>query len=139
MITWHPGLALSEDVLLLVLGDTYFPALSWSCLGYGLRPREAFVARLSERDLVCAEVLVGKGKSVRSIATDLGVDESMLRYRLKRRADRAIDGRGNQPESCSAFEPIIMAWIARQDFTGETGRPESMKSLYEVLVAEHGY
>lgn|GEM_PF-3083615 len=97
------------------------------------------MAKLSERDLVCAEVLVGKGKSVRSIATDLGVDESTLRYRLKRRAERAIDGRANQPESCSAFEPIIMAWIARQDFTGETGRPESMKSLYEVLVAEHGY
>ena len=44
------------------------------------------MARLSERELVCAEVLVDKGRSVRSVAKELGVDESTLRYRLKRRA-----------------------------------------------------
>jgi len=97
------------------------------------------VAKLSERDLVCAEVLVGKGKSVRSIATDLGVDESTLRYRLKRRAEAAVDGRQQQSSACDPHAEVIDAWIERQDWSGETGRPESMKSLFEILVAEHGY
>ncbi len=44
------------------------------------------MAKLSERELVCAEVLVAKGmKSIREIAGDFGVDESTLRYRLKKR------------------------------------------------------
>ena len=98
------------------------------------------MARLSERELVCAEVLVGdKGRSVRSVATELGVDESTLRYRLKRRAARAVDGRSRQPVACDAVAGVIEAWIAVQDWDGESGRPESVKSLYELLVAEHGY
>src|SRR5690625_7548765 len=82
---------------------------------------------------------MGKGKSVRSIATDLGVDESTLRYRLKRRAEAAVDGRQQQPSGCDAHSGVIDAWIARQDWSGVSGRPESMKSLFEFLVAEHGY
>jgi len=97
------------------------------------------VAKLSGRDLVAAEVLVGKGKSVRSVARDLGVDESTLRYRLQRRAAAAVDGRSQQAEACAPFEPVIAAWIALQDWDGESGRPDSIKSLYEHLVAEHDY
>jgi len=97
------------------------------------------VAKLSERELVCAEVLVGKGRSVRSVAKELGVDESTLRYRLQRRAAGALDGRAQQPEACAPFEDEIQAWIERQDWDGESGRPESVQSLYETLVAEHGY
>src|SRR5690606_11486876 len=33
----------------------------------------------------------------------------------------------------------ILAWIERQDWDGESGRPESIQSLYETLVSEHGY
>jgi transposase-like protein len=53
------------------------------------------VATLSERELVCAEVLVTEaGRSVRAVASDLGVDESTLRYRLKRpRATRPCSTR----------------------------------------------
>jgi len=94
---------------------------------------------LSERELVCAEVLVGKGRSVRSVARELGVDESTLRYRLKRREAGATDGRALQVEACAPFEDEILAWIERQDWDGESGRPESIQSLYETLVAEHGY
>ena len=98
------------------------------------------MARLSERDLVCAEVLVGdKGRSVRSVAAELGVDESTLRYRLARRRDNAVDGRKLQPEACGELADVIVAWIADQDWDGESRRPESVKSLYEFLVAEHGY
>ncbi len=97
------------------------------------------MARLSERELVCAEVLVGKGRSVRSVAKELGVDESTLRYRLQRRRAKAVDGRSRQPEACDAVADVIEAWIARQDWDGESARPESIKSLYEDLVAEHEY
>lgn len=82
---------------------------------------------------------MGKGRSVRSIAGELGVDESTLRYRLKRRAARVVDGRSQQPEACAGVAGVIEAWIAVQDWDGESGRPESVKSLYEQLVAEHGY
>ena len=34
------------------------------------------MGKLSGRELDCAEVLVGKGKSVRSVARDLQVDET---------------------------------------------------------------
>lgn len=97
------------------------------------------MSKLAERELVCAEVLVGRGHSVRSVAKELGVDESTLRYRLQRRAEGAVDGRAQQPEACVPFEDVIQAWIARQDWDGESGRPESIQSLYETLVAEHGY
>lgn len=97
------------------------------------------MARLAERDLVCAEVLVGKGRSVRSVAAELGVDESTLRYRLARHREHAVDGRKHQPEACDSVADVIEAWIADQDWDGESGRPESVRSLYERLVAEHGY
>ena len=98
------------------------------------------MARLSERDLVCAEVLVvDKGRSLRSVAAELGVDESTLRYRLARRRVNAVDGRQRQAEACGGVAGVIGAWIADQDWGGESRRPESIKSLYEHLVAEHGY
>lgn len=99
------------------------------------------MAKLSERDLVCAEVLVGKGKSVRGVANDLGVDESTLRYRLDRRRQGAVDGRSLQTEACSAFEDVINAWIARQPWDSENprDRPESIKALFERLTREHGF
>jgi len=97
------------------------------------------MGKLSARELDCAEVLVGKGKSVRSVARDLQVDESTLRYRLARRAAGATDGRSEQPEACDELAGVIEAWIARQPWDSDTERPESIKSLYEVLVAEHGY
>lgn len=97
------------------------------------------MAKLSERDLVCAEVLMGKGKSIRGIAKDIGVDESTLRYRLQRRAAGVDDGRKGKPEACDAVGHIIEAWIEQQLWHSERERPESIKSLYERLVSEHGY
>src|SRR5690625_4220527 len=80
-----------------------------------------------------------KGRSIRSIAVELGVDESTLRYRVKRRAAGTVDGRSSQAEACAAHDAVIREWIARQDWEGKTGRPESIKSLYELLVGEYGY
>ena len=98
------------------------------------------MAKLGLRELVCAEVLVlEKGKSVRSVARDLGVDESTLRYRLQRRAEGAVDGRKGKREACDGVAGVIEAWIERQPWDSERERPESIKSLYETLVTEHGY
>lgn len=100
------------------------------------------MAKLAERELVCAEVLVlDKGKSVRSVARDLGVDESTLRYRLARRREGAVDGRKNQPEACDAVADVIQVWIDRQpwDRASSKDRPEPIRALYEQLVAEHGF
>ena len=98
------------------------------------------MAKLGERELVCAEVLVlEKGKSVRSVARDLGVDESTLRYRLHRRSTGATDGRKGKAEACDEVAEVIEAWIERQPWDSESDRPESIKSLYETLMTEHGY
>ena len=99
------------------------------------------MANLSERDLVCAEVLVGKGRSVRSIAKELGVDESTLRYRLDRRRQGAVDGRSLQEEACSPFADVIQAWIAEQPWESTDGRdrPESIKALFERLSREEDF
>jgi hypothetical protein len=72
------------------------------------------MASLSEADLICAEVLVAKGRSVRGVVRELGVDESTLRYRLKRRAEGVVDGRSKQPEACEPFAAVIDDWTCRQ-------------------------
>ena len=60
------------------------------------------MTKLREADLVCAQVLTAEcGRSVRSTAQELGVAESTLRYRLKRRAEGAVDGRRHKPEACA--------------------------------------
>lgn len=97
------------------------------------------MAKLSERDLVCAEVLVGKGRSLRQVAKDLGVDESTLRYRLGRRRAGAVDGRTKQSEACAPFEDAIATWIEAQDWTGQGERPASVRGLYDDLVRDHGF
>ena len=64
-----------------------------------------------EADLVCAGVLTAEcGCSVRSTAQELGVAESTLRYRLKRRAEGVVDGHRHKPEACAAHDPVIQAW-----------------------------
>ena len=57
------------------------------------------MARYREEEIVCAEVLLTKGRSIRGIASELGMDESTLRYRLKRRLTKAADGRRGKSEA----------------------------------------
>ena len=88
---------------------------------------------------MCAEVLVGKGRSLRQVAKDLGVDESTLRYRLGRRRAGAVDGRTKQSEACAPFEDAITKWIEAQDWSGQSERPASVRGLYDDLVRDHGF
>jgi transposase len=98
------------------------------------------MAKLREEDVMAAEVMKGRGRSVRSLARDFAVDESALRYRLKRRREGAEDGRKRQPEACAPFDDVIHAWMARQEEPIEGGeRPAPVVSLYEQLVVEHGF
>lgn len=94
------------------------------------------MTKLRERELVCAEVLRENGESMRGVARQLGVDESTIRYRLRRRGEGEEDGRCRQPSLCDPYGAVIAAWIERQ--LGAE-RPDSVRSLYEELVREHGY
>ena len=79
------------------LRDIYFraprdPSLGAILGGIVPQPRGPGMTKLREKDLVCAQVLTAQcGHSVRSAAQELGVAESTLRYRLKRRAEGAED------------------------------------------------
>jgi transposase len=94
------------------------------------------MTRLREAEMVCADVLLGRGRSQRRVAIELGVSESTLRYRLGRRRSGALDGRARQEEACAAHEGVIRAWMEGQE---GAKRPESVRCLYEELVSEHGY
>jgi transposase len=95
------------------------------------------MGKLDEEDVVCAKVLHEKGRSIRSIATELGVYESTVRHRLKRLRLQMPDRRLDKPEVCDRFDGVIAAWMADQ--ARAFGRPESVRLIYERLVAEHGF
>lgn len=60
------------------------------------------------------------------------------RYRLARRRQDAVDGRSLQPEACAPLAGVIQAWIDDQAWDGSE-RPESVRSLFDVLVSEHDF
>jgi transposase len=98
------------------------------------------MTKLREKDVMAADVMEGRGWSIRSLAGDFGVDESTLRYRLRRLRSGADDGRRRQPEACGEFDEEISAWMEEQATRVEGGgRPEPVVGLYERLVIEHGY
>lgn len=98
------------------------------------------MTKLREKDVMAADVMEGRGRSIRSLAGDFGVDESTLRYRLRRLRSGASDGRKRQPEACERFSEVIEAWMEEQAERLDSGRrPDPVKELYEELVAGHGY
>lgn len=97
-------------------------------------------AKLGVRELMCAEVLLENGSSVRQIATQLGVDESTLRYRLERAAAGTPDGRKGKPEACEDHAEFIEAWLAVQaELAAANKRCDPILSLYETLKNERQY
>lgn len=83
-----------------------------------------------------------RGTSVRQLARQLGVTEGALRYRLKRlREDSQEDGRARQPTALDGYEAAVEGiQEALEDgrLTGE-GRPCQARTIYELLVRDHGY
>lgn len=94
------------------------------------------MTKLKEKELMCAEVLRENGISNREIARQLQVDESTVRYRLKREQESSDDGRSRQPSVCDPYKDIIHKWITEQS---EDHRPDSIRSLYEDLIIHHGF
>lgn len=98
------------------------------------------MSKLEERQLVCAEVMVEGGHSVREMAREFGVDESTLRYRLERREKGAVDGRKDKDEACAQHHDRIVAWMEMQEDRASRGlRPDSVKVLYDELAGQHKY
>jgi transposase len=98
------------------------------------------MTKLREKDVMAADVMERRGWSIRSLAGDFGVDESTLRYRLKRLRGGAGDGRKRQAEACGELDGVIGAWMEGQAERLDSGRrPEPVKGLYEQLVVDHGY
>lgn len=80
------------------------------------------------------EVLHERGLSNRAIARQLGVYEHAVRYRLRRRASGAVDGRSGKAYAAEPWSEAIALWIQTQ-----SGHGLNLQALYEWLVAEHGY
>lgn len=85
---------------------------------------------------MCAEVLRENGTSYREVGRQLGVDESTVRYRLKRQQEGVEDGRIHQASVCDEYEEVIGKWMEEQ---AKADRPESIRTLFEGLVAMDGY
>jgi transposase len=91
--------------------------------------------RLRREEVVAIGVMADKGEAKTRIARTLGVTEGAVRYHLRRRAERAEDGRRNKPFRAEVKAEVIAAWIETQR---EAPRPANLKELYEHLV-EDGY
>lgn len=79
--------------------------------------------------------------SIRRLATQLGVTEGALRYRLRMDEARGPDGRANQPTALDGYEEAVLAIQERLGdgrLMGE-GRPCQVRQIYDVLVRDHGY
>jgi len=98
------------------------------------------MTKLQGEDVMAADVMERRGRSIRSLAGDFDVDESTLRYRLGRLRRGAEDGRKRQHEVCAVHQDVIVSWMAAQEERIEAGkRPAPLMALYEELVAERGY
>jgi transposase len=80
------------------------------------------------------EVLHERGLSNRAIARQLGVHEHAVRYRLRRQASGALDGRSGKARSAEPWCEAIGLWMQTQ-----AERGVNLQALYAWLVAEHGY
>ena len=81
------------------------------------------------------EVLHERGMSNRAIARQLGVHENAVRYRLRRLASGALDGRSGKTHSAEPWAEAIAHWMR----STASSRGANGVALYEWLVAEHGY
>jgi transposase len=98
------------------------------------------VAKLMKEHLMTVSVLSQSGASAAEIARTLRVDESTVRYHLRRRASGAADGRQKVflVESLGLGAVVAAWWQDRQDDL-PAGRSPNASALHAWLVAEHNY
>lgn len=77
-----------------------------------------------------------KGENHCRIARVLGVSEGTVRYRLRRAASGAVDGRSNKVFLAEGMASVIASWFEAH---GDSKRPVNVRDLHDHLAAEHGY
>ncbi len=97
------------------------------------------MAKLRSDQVQVASEMVVRGVSVRSAATQLGVTEGALRFRLKRLAAQAPDGRCDRASALDGYEPAVQAVLESLRDTAPANRPVQGRLIYEALVRDHGY
>ena len=96
------------------------------------------MAKLTGDQVVTIRVLDGQGQSRMEIARVLGVTEGAVRYRLKRGAQGAVDGRKKEflIEAQGLGKAVAEWWDGHQALSG---RPPNVEALWDFLRNEHGY
>ena len=94
------------------------------------------MTRLRREDVMASKVFQEAGRSVRSMAGDLGCDESSLRYRLGRLRSGKEDGRRRQPEACAPWAEQIAA-CASALFDAEASSADA-RAAFEIRARDHG-
>lgn len=98
------------------------------------------MAKLGKDEIVTLQVLKQKGESNREIARRLDVSEGVVRYHLKRQAEKATDGR--QKASLIeqlGLEAVVDHWWSTQLEILPEERSPNLKLLWQHLVEEHAY
>lgn len=99
------------------------------------------MAKLRREHVQIAREMRDREVSGRQIAAQLGVDESTLRYRLKRPVD-APDGRQDRASVMDGWAPIVQALLERladARVTPGTTRRVRAQLLHDLLVREHQF
>lgn len=100
------------------------------------------MGRLSQDEIGAIRALGRRGVGSREIARLLNVDESTVRYHLRRAEGESADRRKNKPEVCGRFAGFISEWLeAERARAAEDGsdRPPNLKALYSDLVTHKGF
>ena len=72
--------------------------------------------KLRREHIVTIQVLAEHGQNHCQIARQLGVNESTIRYRLRRAAQGAEDGRKEKPFKAEALHDVIDTWLILNSF-----------------------
>ena len=99
------------------------------------------MAKLGKDEVVTIRVLKRRGESASRIARELGVTEGAVRYRLRREASGAKDGRQGKTfglETLGLERAVGAWWAAEAERIGEA-RPPCVRDLFDYLRHEHGY
>ena len=99
------------------------------------------MAKLRREHVMIAREMIARDASIRDVAGKLDVDESTLRYGLKRPVD-APDGRRDQGTALDGWEDVVNGVLHRfgdgRVFAGSTTRC-SARTVCDVLVREFGF
>jgi transposase len=90
--------------------------------------------KLDQEGRMTLKFLAERKHSGREIARLLGVDESTVRYYVKRLRSGAFDGRARQRHLAEEWAEPIADYIEALD-----GGPLNLADLHEWLVSEHDY